>query len=211
MMDRRNRHDLPTVREIDRLVSRVVSEVRLGDAKRDEALVHYKNAGEALIELKAACKHGEFEPLKVEISSILDISRSRIGQLMKLAREWPVSWDRWQEICGNKPKEAPGEPLRNSLKPPTPDARDLSHAMKLIALRDRGANADPRLPAGLPFGHLRKRISPAKIAAYGRVWAEACLLVGRTSVRAGFGLRPAGLGPAEFMDASLGRRASEIP
>jgi hypothetical protein len=26
--------------------------------------------------------------------------------MMALAREWPVSWERWQEICGNKPKPA---------------------------------------------------------------------------------------------------------
>jgi len=50
---------------------------------------------------------------------------------MKLANEWPVSWERWQEIQGHK-KPAPKRPT------PKPSADDLEHALKLAAMRDRG-------------------------------------------------------------------------
>jgi hypothetical protein len=79
------------------------------DAKKQEALEHYRHAGEGLLQLKLWVGHGEFEPLKDELSRKRDISRAQIGRLMKLANEWPVSWERWQEICGNK-KPTPKNP-----------------------------------------------------------------------------------------------------
>lgn len=147
MHDRRNRQDLPSFRDIDLLINRVVSEVRLGDAKRDEALEHYRNAGQALIELKKECQDGGAIWLSrdrkggklIECSSRAGSSRTQLGRMMTLAREWPVSWDRWQEIQGHK-KPAPPKPRAT----PKPGPDDLDHAAKLADMRDRGGTPNER-------------------------------------------------------------------
>lgn len=132
----------PSRRPEDELIDTIVDHVRKGDAKREEALEHYRQAGEGLIELKKLVGHGKFEPIKAQMSSTLDISRGRIGHLMKLAKEWPVSWDRWQEIQGHKKPVKP-EPV----KTPAPDPADLDHALKLATMRDRGGTENERAVA----------------------------------------------------------------
>lgn len=127
----------PARRPQDELIDFIVDHVRKGDAKKQEALEHYRRAGEGLLQLKLWVGRGKFEPLKAEMSSKLDISRGRLGHLMKLANEWPVSWERWQEIQGHK-KPAPKRPT------PKPSADDLEHALKLAAMRDRGGTPNER-------------------------------------------------------------------
>lgn len=127
----------PARRPQDELIDHIVEHVRKGDAKKQEALEHYRRAGEGLLQLKLLVGRGKFEPLKARMSSTLDISRGRLGHLMKLANEWPVDWERWQEICGNK-KPAPKRPT------PKPSADDLEHALKLAAMRDRGGTPNER-------------------------------------------------------------------
>ena len=130
----------PSRRPEDTLIDTIVDHVRRGDAKREEALEHYRQAGDGLLQLKLWVGRGKFEPLKEQMSSRLDISRARIGHLMKLANEWPVDWDRWQEICGNKRPPAKPAPV----KTPTPDPDDLDHALKLATMRDRGGTENER-------------------------------------------------------------------
>ena len=78
------------------LIDYIVDHVRKGDAKKQEALEHYRQAGEGLTQLKLLVGHGKFGTLRDEIRSKLRISERRVQQLMKLANEWPVDWERWQ-------------------------------------------------------------------------------------------------------------------
>lgn len=134
--------NLPARRPEDELIDHVVNHVRLGDTKRDEALDHYRQAGEGLLQLKLLVGH---EPggFKAAVSRIRDtVGRQHAYKLMKLANEWPVDWDRWQEICGNK---KPTTPKPRATPPPDPD--DLEHARKLAAMRDRGGTENERAVA----------------------------------------------------------------
>lgn len=129
----------PSRRPEDELIDTIVDHVRKGDAKREEALEHYRQAGEGLIELKALCRTtGRGFKELVKVTSTLP-SYMQATRLMKLANEWPVDWDRWQEICGNKKPPKPA-----TVKTPAPDPDDLSHAAKLIAMRDRGGTENER-------------------------------------------------------------------
>lgn len=134
----------------DVLIAEIVSHVRKGDAKKQEALEHYRRAGEGLIKLKAECQksglvflskdHKSGELLRA--CSILQASWRHLCNFMRLAREWPVDWERWQEICGNKKPDKPQS------KAPKPSQEDLEHALKLAAMRDRGATQNEREVAG---------------------------------------------------------------
>jgi hypothetical protein len=92
----------------------VVHHVRLGDAKLEEALEHYRQAGEGLRQLKALCRDtGRGFRTYIGVSTAggkVHFTYQRARHLMKLANEWPVDWDRWQEICGNKKPQPPGVP-----------------------------------------------------------------------------------------------------
>lgn len=139
----------PARRPEDELIDFIVDHVRKGDAKKQEALEHYRRAGEGLIKLKAECdstpgpKPKDRPRDRQSFSELIRSSRlNRIGRaqcfnLMKLANEWPVDWERWQEIQGNK-KPAPKKPT------PKPSADDLEHALKLAAMRDRGGTPNER-------------------------------------------------------------------
>ena len=141
---------LPVPTEIDRLIASVVTEVRAGDAKRDEALEHYKNAGQALIELKKLVS-GQPGGFRATVSGMPDIQKTQAYALMKLAREWPVSWDRWQEIQGHKKPDAtkpapaptpPPDPEEPAFREPT--ETDLDYARKLIEMKNRGGTENER-------------------------------------------------------------------
>lgn len=94
----------------------MVDHVRKGDAKREDrlapvsrsyaALEHYRQAGDGLLRLKAFCRDTgrgfkELIGLTTRAGEV-DFTYRRACHLMKLANEWPVDWERWQEICGNK-------------------------------------------------------------------------------------------------------------
>lgn len=125
----------PARRPEDELIEFIVDHVRKGDAKKQEALEHYRRAGEGLLQLKLWVGHGKFEEEIGRLRPVLTTRHAR--RLMKLANEWPVDWERWQEICGNK-KPAPKKPT------PKPSADDLEHALKLAAMRDRGGTPNER-------------------------------------------------------------------
>ena len=62
---------------------------------------------------KCECTHNlanRLMKLRDQIASILRISRRPLHSFMWLVSEWPVDWDRWQEICGNKKPQPPGAP-----------------------------------------------------------------------------------------------------
>lgn len=127
----------PARRPEDELIDFIVDHVRKGDAKKQEALEHYRRAGEGLLQLKALCRDtGRGFKALVQVTRALPCYM-QVTRLMRLANEWPVDWERWQEIQGHK-KPAPKKPT------PKPSADDLEHALKLAAMRDRGATPNER-------------------------------------------------------------------
>lgn len=62
-----------------------------------QALEHYRNAGEALVELKAECQ-AEGVGFKALIEGEVHFAYRRAAHLMKLAREWPMSWGQYTAL-----------------------------------------------------------------------------------------------------------------
>lgn len=134
----------PTVQPIDALIDRIATQVRLGDAKRDQALEHYRLAGEALVELKAECQ-AVGVGFKALVEGDVYVTYRHAARLMRLAREWPCTWDRWQEICGNGPASKPKvEPPAPDPLPVAPTEDDFEYARKLVAMKHRGGTDNER-------------------------------------------------------------------
>jgi len=72
--------------ELQDLASHINTEHRAAETKAREAIIHARNAGEALRQAKAGCKHGEWLPWLREHFAGSEVTAQRY---MRLAERWP--------------------------------------------------------------------------------------------------------------------------
>lgn len=131
-------YPVPTVQPLDALARKANEAHKAYELARREALHYVREAGQALLEAKRQCRHGEFGGW---CAANLTFTKRQAERYMAFAKSdvdvaFEDQWAAWQEISGN----APGKPAKSAT--PTFDRTAAEHALTLADLSERGVGGE---------------------------------------------------------------------
>lgn len=130
-------YPVPTVQPLDALARKANEAHKAYELARREALHYVREAGQALLEAKRQCRHGEFGGW---CRDNLRFSERRAQHYMAFAKtktssDLDADWTAWMTISG-----APS--ARKSASTPTFDRTAAEHALTLADLSERGVGGE---------------------------------------------------------------------